>query len=123
MFCRVALELDGWRTCYLGANVPFGEFAALQAQLGAALVCISFVPPTGNADARRCVKILSGLYRPDAPYALALGGGSLDPAAVEPEGSAFRACKVHQGTEPFLRWANAKVRSGAAARARNPEAP
>jgi hypothetical protein len=122
MFCRVALESDGWRVGYLGANVPFEEYASLQAHLGASLVCISFVPPVGNADARRCTRILSGLYRADAPYALALGGGALDPAVLEAEALPFRACKVHDGTETFLRWANAKLRPGAPPRASAAEA-
>jgi hypothetical protein len=122
MFCRVALELDGWRVAYLGANVPFEEYATVREHLGAGLVCISFVPPVGNADARRCLKILSGAYRADSPYALALGGGALDPAALETEGLPFRAFKVHNGTESFLRWAGAKLRPGAPPRSSAREA-
>ncbi len=122
MFCRVALESDGWRVGYLGANVPFEEFASLQAHLGASLVCISFVPPVGNADARRCLRILSDLYRADAPYALAMGGGVLDPSLLEAGDLPFRACKVHGGTESFLHWANARLRPGAPPRAPAAEA-
>lgn len=105
MFCRVALELEGWRICYLGANVPFEEYAGIQAALGASLVCVSFIPPVGNADARRCVRMLAGLYRPESPYALALGGGALDPAALEAGSWPFTAFKVHASTEGFVRWA------------------
>lgn len=110
MFCRVVLESDGWRVCYLGANVPCEEYAGIQSALGASLVCISFIPPVGGADARRCMKILADQYQPQIPYALALGGGALDAALPEAGAWPFRACKVHQGTESFLRWANAKAR-------------
>lgn len=108
MFCRVALEMEGWRTCYLGANVPFEEYAGIQASLDADLVCVSFVPPTANADARRCARILAGVYRPDRPYALALGGGALDAGFLEQGGWPFRACKVHGNVEGFVRWAGQK---------------
>lgn len=109
MFCRVGLEMEGWRTCYLGANVPFEEFAGIQTALGADLVCISFIPPMTNADARRCARILAGDYRPDRPYILAMGGGALDAAVLEQGVWPFRAFKVHQGMESFLRWAGQKA--------------
>lgn len=110
MFCRVALELDGWNVCYLGANVPYEEYAGIQAGLKADLVCISFVRPVGNADARRCARILSGLYRKEIPYALAFGGAALQAAILEEGPWPFRAFKVHQDTESFLRWADSKAR-------------
>jgi methanogenic corrinoid protein MtbC1 len=109
MFCRVGLEMEGWRTCYLGANVPCEEFAGIQASLGADLVCISFIPPMANADARRCARILAGAYLPERPYALAMGGGALDAAVLEQGAWPFRAFKVNQGVEAFLRWAGQKA--------------
>lgn len=109
MFCRVALELEGWRVCYLGANVPFEEFSGIQAALEADLVCISFIPPIGNADARRCARILAGACRPDRPYALAFGGGKLDAALLEQGEWPFKAFKVHQSVEGFSRWAGQKA--------------
>jgi excisionase family DNA binding protein len=109
MFCRVALEMDGWRVCYLGANVPTEEYAGIQAHLGADLVCISFIPPVGTADARRSVKILASGYRPERPYALAFGGGILNAQSLESGEMPFKAFKVHHGTEAFLRWANART--------------
>jgi methylmalonyl-CoA mutase cobalamin-binding subunit len=115
MFCRVALEMDGWRVIYLGANVPFEEFGAIQAHLKADLVCISFIPPVGNADARRCVKLLSGMYRPETPYCLAFGGGVLNGNDIESGIWPFKAFKVHHTTEGFLRWANAKAGPAAGA--------
>lgn len=50
--------------CYLGSNLPFDEFAGIQADLGARLVAVSFVPPSGNADALRCLAALEARYRP-----------------------------------------------------------
>jgi methanogenic corrinoid protein MtbC1 len=123
MFCRVVLEMDGWRVCYLGANVPFEEYGSIQAHLGAGLVCISFIPPVGNADARRCVKMLAGMYKPETPYALALGGGVLNGTELEAMTWPFKALKVHHTSEGFLRWAKAKTPGAAEASGRPRPAP
>ncbi|MEO6098059.1 MAG: helix-turn-helix domain-containing protein [Fibrobacteria bacterium] len=110
MFVRYLLEEAGWQTCYLGANVPFSEYASIQGDLGARLVAISFVPPCGNPEARRGVGILAGLYRESAPYYLALGGGGLEPGALRSMGSPFLALKVEKDTESFQIWARGKAR-------------
>jgi excisionase family DNA binding protein len=110
MFVRLALEDAGWQVCYLGSNVPYAELGRIQAELGARLVAVSFVPPCGNPDARRCLAELAGQYRKDRPYALALGGGGLDPASIEMGRSALPAKKVWKSTEALSSWAKARLR-------------
>ena len=110
MFVRLALEWAGWQVCYLGSNVPFGEFAIIQHELKARLVAISFVPPCGNADAKRCLAILSPQYRPERPYSLALGGGGLDPEALDLAKKPFMAAKAWGSIEALAGWAKAQIR-------------
>jgi MerR family transcriptional regulator, light-induced transcriptional regulator len=111
MFVRLALEWAGWQVCYLGANVPFAEYGMIQKELKAPLVAISFVPPCGNADAKRCLAILSAQYRADRPFSLAFGGGGLDPDALELAHRPFQSVKTWKSTEALSAWAKAQVRS------------
>ena len=108
MMARLTLEEAGWQVCYLGSNVPFSEYAGLQADLGAALVAISFIPPCGDTDARRCLAILSGMYRNEQPYFLALGGGGLQSNALEKGPWPFLDLKVVSDTETLQTWAKKK---------------
>jgi hypothetical protein len=111
MFVRLALEGAGWRVIYLGGNVPFGEFAGLQAEMDARLVAISFVPPTGNADALRGVSMMAAGYRPDKPYWLALGGGGLKPDALDLKRTPFLGASAHRNIEALQDWARSKLRT------------
>lgn len=72
---RIMLERRGWHVYYLGADVPVEDFAALQSQHRAELVCVSFAPPNTGADMQRCVRILSEFYDEAHPWTLVLGGG------------------------------------------------
>lgn len=110
MFVRVILERIGWRVCYLGSNVPFAEYAGIQAELGARLVAISFVPPCSNPDARRCLAAMGGLYRNNRPYALALGGGALQPEGLETRNWPFQSLKIGREMEAFQAWAALQFR-------------
>jgi hypothetical protein len=112
MFVRLALEEAGWRVCYLGANVPFGEFGLIQAELGAKLMAISFVPPCGNPDARRCLAVLAGMYRQDRPYHLALGGGGVDETCMNGAREPFAGIKAGIDVEAFQAWARTLARRG-----------
>lgn len=111
MFVRLALEGAGWQVCYLGSNVPFEEFASIQEELNARLIAISFVPPCGNADVKRCLSVLAARYRAEKPYAVALGGGGIDPDAVEPMRKVFLSAKTWKSTEALSAWAKAQARS------------
>lgn len=71
---RIMLERRGWHVFYLGADVPVEDFAAIQKQHAASLVCVSFAPPNTGADMQRCVRILSEFYDPGAPWSLVMGG-------------------------------------------------
>lgn len=84
---RLTLEGLGWEVFYLGADVPVEDFAAMQKARGAALVAVSFAPPSSGADMKRCIRILSEFYDASHPYALALGGqmtDSVDFSDLEP---------------------------------------
>jgi len=72
---RIMLERRGWHVFYLGADVPVEDFAAIQKQYRASLVCVSFAPPNTGADMQRCVRILSEFYDTRQPWSLVLGGG------------------------------------------------
>jgi len=72
---RIMLERRGWHVYYMGADVPVEDFAAIQKQHGASLVCVSFAPPNTGADMQRCVRILSEFYNARDPWSLVLGGG------------------------------------------------
>lgn len=110
MFVRLALEEAGWQVCYLGANVPFGEFGLIQAELGAKLVAVSFVPPCGNADVRRCLAVLAGMYSKAKPYYLAVGGGGVDARSLAGGRGPFLGVKAGNGVESFQVWARTLVR-------------
>lgn len=72
---RIMLERRGWHVFYMGADVPVEDFAAIQKQHRASLVCVSFAPPNTGADMQRCVRILSEFYDARHPWSLVLGGG------------------------------------------------
>lgn len=116
MFVRLALEDAGWRVSYLGANVPFGEFGLIQAELGAKLLAVSFVPPCGNADARRCLAVLSGLYKQEQPYHLALGGGGVDETCLAGGRGPFSGVKAGIDVEAFQAWARTLARRSKASK-------
>ena len=77
LMVRMVLLNAGWQVRYLGLDVPTEEFAALQIRHGATLVCISMMPPSGEAEALTTIRFLDHLYHPDHPYRLALGGSGL----------------------------------------------
>lgn len=115
---RLLLERRGWRVYYLGADVPLEDYAALQRARGASLVCISFSPPRTVADMRRCLRLLTGLYDPAHPYALALGGDLgevLEPSGME---LPFRELGLHDRLTSF----RAALDRGFGTRARIPRA-
>lgn len=82
---RVALERRGWEVCYLGPDVPVEDFAAMQRNRDAALVCVSLPPPAAGGDVARVVRVLGERYDASRPYALAIGGqfeADVDPSLV-----------------------------------------
>ena len=108
MFVRLMLEKNGWEVCYLGADVPFHEYGAIQTEIKAELVAISFVPPTVAADARRCISILASQYREDSPYYLTVGGSGLNGTPIETKGWPFLDVRVEREIEIFQNWARSK---------------
>lgn len=71
---RLVLERLGWDVLYLGPDVPFEDFGALQRSRGAALVCVSLKPPAAAGDLARAVRTLGGVYDAGRPYSLVFGG-------------------------------------------------
>lgn len=111
MFVRLALEEAGWQVCYLGANVPFDEFAGIQADLNSKLVAISFVPPCSPMDLRRCASILNRLYQVEKPYYLVVGGGGLKAEEIDSTGFRFKDFKTVKSTEALYDWASSKAKN------------
>ncbi len=110
---RVLLEAHGWRVAYLGPDVPLEEFAALQERLGAELVCISFTPPHAPVDVERALRMLGRFYRPEHPYALAVGGAGVDPSSwPEDQAAPFRALGTFRSCASFVDWIEGLPPSG-----------
>ena len=111
MLVRLALETAGWQVIYLGSNVPFGEFAGLQAETGARLIAVSFVPPSANADAMRCIDLLRRSYKESKPYWLALGGGGLQAESLDLKRLPFLGIAAHRQIESLQDWAKYRLRA------------
>jgi excisionase family DNA binding protein len=91
---RIMLERRGWHVFYLGADVPVEDFAAIQKQHDASLVCVSFAPPNTGADMQRCVRILSEFYDPASPWSLVMGGSVHPIPDPEGLGTPFRELRI-----------------------------
>ncbi len=109
MFARLALEEAGWEVCYLGSNVPFDEFAGIQAELKASMVAISFVSPSVGADARRCAGIMGRLYKESAPYHLVMGGSGIRNDEYDKDRWPFLSIRIVKDTESLYEWAKARL--------------
>ncbi len=110
LMVRLVLEAEGWQVVYLGLNVPTEEFATQQTKHGAALVCISMMPPTGMAEARMMVRVLSQMYDPAQPYRLALGGSALtNDDALDRAGISIDEIRLFNKMEPFMTWVHTLV--------------
>ncbi|MDX1568821.1 MAG: cobalamin-dependent protein [Longimicrobiales bacterium] len=104
---RLLLERAGWEVIYLGADVPLEEIAEIQITRGADLVCISVGPTDGRGGAVRALRLLSLLYRPESPYAIALGGEELSPKTDSdwiPDPLPFRDVGIFAGAVEFESW-------------------
>ena len=75
LLVRLLLVQRGWAVEYLGTGLPIPEIVAAQRAHGAALVCLSVTPPSGNADVHRFIEVARELADPRRPFALAVGGG------------------------------------------------
>ena len=91
LLVRALLVLRGWTVEYLSADVPIEEFVATQKTVGADLVCVSFTPPLGPPDVRRCVQVISGLMDRSGPFALAVGGAGSAGADLPDDATPFTA--------------------------------
>lgn len=105
LMVRTLLDESGWRTLYLGADVPTEELAFQQAKRDAQLVCVSMMAPRAPADAWRLLRVLARLYDDQHPYRLVLGGLDLREAQL-PESSdfPFQDCQVLPTMGAFAHW-------------------
>lgn len=104
---RLLLERLGHDVVYLGPNVPVEEFATAQRARKADLVCISVMPPGTPADMARCIRVLQNFYRADSPFALLLGGSTVDASGagiVMGGGHPFRDLEIFGSSGAFVRW-------------------
>jgi len=108
---RSVLEREGWKVYYLGPDVPVEEFAGVQRAQLASLVCISFSPSTTLPDLQRAVKVLGEFYRPDLPYALALGGTLVDIGPEFAEGTVFEGLSFSRSAAEFQSWLRSHSRT------------
>ena len=98
---RIMLERRGWRVFYLGGDVPIEDFAAIQKQHRASLVCVSFTPPNTGADMQRCVRVLSEFYDARYPWSLVLGGAVEPLPAPEEIDTPFEEFEILPSLEAF----------------------
>lgn len=96
---RLVLERRGWRVLYLGPDVPYQEFPAVQSARAANLVCISVTGDAAEARAREATRVLARFYDHRAPYALVLGAVAPTPRDdldADPFDATFRARSARQ---------------------------
>ena len=68
LLVRLLLVQRGWAVEYLGTGLPIPEIVAAQRAHGAALVCLSVTPPSGNADVHRFIGVARELADPRRPF-------------------------------------------------------
>lgn len=101
---RVQLERHGWQVLHLGSRSPTEEFAALQRQRGATLVCISLSPPAVAARMRCIVDVLREFYRPECPYDLIFGGYRINERWAGAPSAPFRSVRVLPTATELAEW-------------------
>ncbi len=104
MCMRVLLEREGWRVFYPGANTPAEDFAALQRERGAGLVCVSISSPGGVAQLRRALRVLGEFYVTDSPYDLVFGGSGTDGDWEPGPELPFRRARAFASISELGRW-------------------
>lgn len=104
LMVRLTLEVQGWNTIYLGADVPVREFALQQAKHGVDLICISLTPPEHvPSDAERILETLARLPGENCDYRVALGGQAVDEEDV-PDASPFLDARGFSKLTEFVNW-------------------
>jgi len=101
---RVLLERMGWRVYFLGPNVPLEEFAQVQRGYGAGMVCISISPGFARPDLHRVFRVLGEFYRPEHPYALALGGSFAESLPEDLPPGPFEGRIMASSARAFQAW-------------------
>ncbi|NQV73537.1 cobalamin B12-binding domain-containing protein [bacterium] len=105
LMVRLILENAGWKTVYLGLNVPTEEFSDQQLKHRADMVCVSITPVSGWGDVQNIVTLMDRMYESSAPYRLAIGGGIMAHyAEMNQDELAFVDLSFFDAIVPFSSW-------------------
>ncbi len=104
---RAVPEREGWKVYYLGSNTPPEDFAFIQQGQVASLVCISYSGSAGLPEVQRTLGILERYYRPQRPYALALGGSFRGITLEELPAGPFESLFLADSAQAFQDWIRA----------------
>lgn len=74
LMAKLVLESHGWEVIYLGLNVPTEDFAKIQAEYQASIICIALMPPSTQPEVHHVIELLEQVYDRNVPYHLVLGG-------------------------------------------------
>ena len=74
LMARLVLESEGWDVIYLGLDVPTEEFARMQINENAPMICIALMPPTTGPEVTHIIDLLGHMYDRKKPYHLIFGG-------------------------------------------------
>lgn len=74
LMAKLVLESHGWEVIYLGLNVPTEDFAKLQTEYNASIICIALMPPSTHPEVHHVIELLEQVYERKSPYHLVLGG-------------------------------------------------
>ena len=74
LMAKLVLESHGWDVVYLGLNVPTEEFAKIQVEYGASMICVALMPPSTQPEVQHLIELLGQVYNRSVPYHLVLGG-------------------------------------------------
>jgi len=105
LMVRLILEDAGWKTVYLGLNVPTEEFSDQQRKHQAEMVCVSITPASGWGDVQNIITLMDRMYDGSAPYRLAVGGDIMAHYAdMSLNDLAFEDLSLFDAIVPFYAW-------------------
>ena len=105
LMIRILLEELGWEVLYIGQSIPNEEYASIQLESKAELVCVSLSQLQGPPAVRTILRVLSQLYDRSMPYKLALGGSSAtDYAQLVSASAPFKEVGFFESCSDFNSW-------------------
>jgi len=105
LMVRLILEDAGWKTIYLGLDVPTEEFSDQQRKHQAEIVCVSITPASGWGDVQNIITLMDRMYEGSVPYRLAIGGDIMAHYAdMSLTDLAFEDLSLFDAIVPFYAW-------------------